>query len=91
MKNITLFFDLLITILSIWALLKLTSYGGIIGRYLSMVGYGLIIIGLSQIFETISLNFINANVSLVEIIHRIILLLGLVLVAWGFKKLLIQK
>ncbi|MFA6999788.1 MAG: hypothetical protein WC241_01595 [Candidatus Paceibacterota bacterium] len=88
MENITILFDVFIALLSIWILFKLIGYGGAIGKSLSLVGYGLVIIGLSQAVETIGLMFIDKNVFDIHIIHRSILVIGFSLVAWGFKSLM---
>ena len=91
MDALTLSFDVLIALLSIWVLVKLTGYGGSIGKALNMVGYGIIVIGLSQFIETIGLYFLNSEMSTVEIVHfahRLVLLTGMFLVFFGFKKLM---
>jgi hypothetical protein len=91
MENITVIFDIFIAILSILILFKLIGYGGLIGKSLSQVGYGLVIIGFSQIVETVGLIFVNKNVFDVHIVHRSVLVVGFFLVAWGFKNLMNKK
>ncbi|MCX6753499.1 MAG: hypothetical protein NTV03_00340 [Candidatus Nomurabacteria bacterium] len=88
MENITILFDVFIAILSLWVLFKLLGYGGSIGRSLSQVGYGIVIIGFSQIVETFGLIFLDKNVFDVHIVHRSILTIGFFLVAWGFGSLM---
>ena len=91
MENMTILFDVLIALLSIWVLFKLIGYGGEIGRSLSQVGYGIVIIGFSQMVETAGLMFFDNNVFDVHLIHRSILTIGFFLVAWGFKSLMTKK
>jgi len=91
MENITLLFDLLIALLSLWVLLKLTGFSGLIGKSLTMVGSGIITIGFSQFVETIGLNYFNANGSTIELVHRFILLVGLIFIALGFRNLIDKK
>ena len=91
MENITILFDILIALLSIWVLFKLIGYGGSIGKSLSFVGYGIVIIGISQIIETLGLIFIDSNVFDVHIIHRSILVVGFIFLALGFKSLMEKK
>jgi membrane-bound acyltransferase YfiQ involved in biofilm formation len=88
MENITILFDTCIALLSIWVLFKLIGYGGNIGKSLSQIGYGIVIIGISQAVETMGLMFIDKNVFDIHIIHRSILVIGFSLVAWGFKNLM---
>ncbi len=91
MENITILFDILIALLSLWVLFKLIGHGGTIGKTLSLVGYGIVVIGFSQIIETVGLIFFNENVFDVHIIHRSILTLGFFIVAFGFKKMMDNK
>ena len=91
MENITIFFDVLIALLSIWVLFKLIGYGGDIGKSLSQVGYGIVIIGISQLVETFGLVLLNTDISTIEITHRFILAIGFFFVAWGFKNLMNKK
>lgn len=91
MGTTTLLIDLAIASLSIWVLIKVNGYGGIIGTALTLIGYGIITIGLSQFFETAGLYFLNAEMSTLEIvhlIHHLILFIGMFLVFLGFKKLM---
>lgn len=91
METTTVLIDLVIAALSVWVLIKVTGYGGIIGTALTLVGYGIIIIGVSQFFETAGLYFLNAEMSTLEIvhlIHHLILFTGMVLVFLGFEKLM---
>ena len=91
MQNLTILFDVLIALLSLWVLSKLIGYGGSIGKSLSQVGYGIVIIGFSQVVETLGLIFIDSNVFDIHIVHRSILATGFFLVAWGFKNLMEKK
>lgn len=90
MENITLFLDVLIAGLSIFVLLKVTGYGGIIGGELSAIGYGIIIIGLAQIFETISLTFFK-GVFDADLVHRTLVTVGFFFLAWAFNKMMKKK
>jgi len=94
MDIITLSFDILIALLSLLILIKLRGYGGIIGDSLKMIGYGTIIIGVSQFIETTGLYFMGGEMSTAEIVHfahRLVLLSGMLLVFFGFRKLMEGK
>jgi len=84
MENITILLNIFIAVLSFWVLFKLIGYGGTIGRSLSQIGYGIVIIGLSQFVETLGLVLLNANIATTEMVHRLILTIGFFFVAWGF-------
>ena len=91
MEKIIIIFDIVIALLSIWTLVQITGYGGQIGRSLSMVGYGIIIVGFSQIIETVGINVLIINIPTIEIIHRLILIIGITIIAFGFKNLMLKK
>lgn len=91
MEILTILSDIVIVFLSIWILLKLKGYGGLIGESLARVGYGTVIIGLSQIIETIRLDYLRIDLPTLEIVHHLIFILGLVLIAIGFKRLMEGK
>lgn len=94
MDILTLLFDILIALLSVSVLVKLQGYGGIIGESLKMIGYGIITVGVSQFIETIGLYFMSGDMSTTEIVHfvhRLVLLGGMLLVFFGFKKLMEGK
>jgi len=86
--SFTVLFDLFIALLSIWVLFKLIGYGGSIGKSLSQVGYGLVIVGFSQIIETLGLMFVDENMFDIHIIHRLVLITGFFMLAWGFNNLM---
>jgi hypothetical protein len=95
MDFITLSFDIVIALLSVLVLIKLRGYGGIIGDSLKMIGYGIITVGVSQFIETVGLYFLgDAGMGTVEIVHfahRLVLLGGMLLVFFGFRKLMGDK
>lgn len=87
-EGITIIFDVVIAGASLWVLSKLVGYGGVIGDSLTKVGYGIVIIGFSQLIETIGLIIFSSDVSELHIFHRLLLTTGFIIVAWGFKKLM---
>lgn len=91
MEALMMVTDVLIIALSLWILFKLRGYGGLIGKSLSNIGYGTIILGFSQIIETLPLDFLAIEAATLESIHHIIFLIGLILIAVGFKRLMEGK
>ena len=91
MENITVVFDVLIAFASLWVLSKLIGYGGSIGNSLTKVGYGIVIIGFSQLAETFGLIFFNNNIIDAHVVNRSLITVGFIFVAWGFKNLMEEK
>jgi cytochrome b561 len=90
MENITILFDILIAILSLWVLTKLLPFSGLLGKSLKTIGYGIVVIGFSQLIETLGLILIKTSPAIIENIHRLILTLGFILIVLGFRKLLVK-
>lgn len=94
MGMLTFAFDIVIALLSIWILVKLTGYGGLIGDALKLIGYGVIIIGASQFIETIGLYAMGGDMGTADIVHffhRLVLLSGMLLVFFGFRNLMERR
>lgn len=91
MEIMTFALDTLIIILAVWILFKLKGYGGLIGESLTKVGYGIVILGISQILETVDPSFLRIDESVLEMTHHLVFLLGLTLLALGFKRLMEGK
>ncbi len=91
MEILAIIFTLIIIVLSVWILSKLIGRGGFIGKALSKIGYGTVIIGFSQVIETSEFNFFNIGASMMQLLHHFIFIIGLSLIAWGFKDLMDPK
>lgn len=91
MEIMTILLDLVIVFLALWILFKLKGYGGLIGESLTKIGYGIVVIGFSQIIETVDPGVLAMSASTLETTHHFIFLLGLILLALGFKRLMEGK
>ena len=81
-------FDILIIITAFWALMKLMGYGGPIGKSFKMIGIGIFIMGIAQIVETTGILLFTVEMSTMEILHRVFMLLGIILIVAGFQNLM---
>lgn len=91
MEILTIGTDLIIAFLSMWILLKLRGYGGLIGESLTKVGYGTVLLGFSQVFETYRLDFLMSDAPILEMTHHVIYIIGLLMIASGYKRLMEGK
>ena len=87
----TILLDLVIVFLALWILFKLKGYGGLIGESLTKIGYGIVVIGFSQIIETVDPDMLAMSASTLETTLHLIFILGLILLALGFKRLMEGK
>lgn len=80
--------DLAIIGIALWVLKMLVGYGGFIGKALRFMGIGTVIIGFAQLVETIMLDWLTTAGPYVEVAHRILLVIGFIFIAFGYKKLM---
>lgn len=88
MELINTIFSAVILLLSIWILLKLSGHGGFVGSSLNLIGYGTVVLGLSQVIETVRLDYWNIQPEMMEMAHHFIFIMGLVMIAIGFRNLM---
>ena len=88
MEQITFCIDVIVLVVTLWTLFKIASSGKVVAGMFRMIGVGVVLIGLAQVVETAGLTYTTVSVSLVEIINRLLLLVGLLLIAFSFRALL---
>jgi hypothetical protein len=81
--------DVLLLIVSFWMAYtaKKMNMGGAVGKTISLVVYGAVVLGLAHLAETILSGFFNVPGDVNEAIHRIIVLFGFVLLTFGLRSL----
>ncbi|MEI7463231.1 MAG: hypothetical protein WCK03_02430 [Candidatus Taylorbacteria bacterium] len=91
MQTIIIFLDILIILLSFVVLKNLLGYGGNVGKSLTMIGVGIFVVGLSQIVETLGINFSLGSTPSIELVHRLFIFSGLLFEAWGYYTLMKKR
>jgi hypothetical protein len=88
MKIIALIIDLSLVGISLWMVTIVRGFGGIVGRTMTTITIGAIVLGLAHISETALDYFVpTLNADLGEVIHRVIVFTGMFLIAWGFRQI----
>jgi len=88
MRIIALLFDLSLIGISLWMVTIVRGFGGIVGKTMTTITSGAIVLGLAHISETGLDYFVpTLNADLGEVIHRIIVFTGMFLIAWGFRQI----
>ncbi len=90
MENINLILDLLLLAMAAWMTSIVTGYGGFIGKAFNLIGWGVIVLGVAHLAETVMFRALGVDIEAVEFFHRLIILIGFVLIIKGFK-LFIKK
>jgi hypothetical protein len=88
METANLILDIVLIAASIWMIVVIRGLGGIVGRTLTMITAGAVVLGLAHVSETIVFDMVmGLEIALIEFLHRIIVLLGFVLLVVGFRQL----
>lgn len=90
MENINLILDLLLLAMAAWMTSIVTGYGGFIGKAFNLIGWGVIVLGIAHLAETVMFRALGVETVIVEFVHRLIILAGFLLIIHGFK-LFIKK
>ena len=87
MRITALIFDLVLIGISLWMVTIVRGFGGIVGRTMTTITIGAVVLGLAHISETAFDYFNLFNTDLGEVIHRVIVFTGMFLIAWGFRQI----
>lgn len=79
--------DIILIVAALWMLqvVRKASLGGTMGRTLFLVTGGTLLLGFAHSLETILFEFFGLGVGANEVIHRIIVLAGFVLLTYGMR------
>ena len=87
LKTGNLILDFVLIGASIWMLFSVRGLGGIVGRTLYLITVGVIILGFAHLIATLAGSLLGWDGTFNNFIHRLIVLLGFVLVAVGFRQM----
>ncbi len=79
-------FDLLLVAISVWTILVIRGIGGVVGRAALFLSIASVIFGVEHLLETISLDILHVDATIVGISHRISVLVGSLFLIAGFRK-----
>lgn len=86
MENINLVLDGILIAISLWTVFVVRKFGGLIGAALGYLTWGLVVLGIAHALETFTFEGLDWAVDMVEFSHRIIVLIGFLLLAVAFRK-----
>jgi membrane protease subunit (stomatin/prohibitin family) len=89
LESITILLDVILIGISFWMALMAAklNVGGAIGKTVGFVVGGAIVLGLAHLVETFATRF-GVSGEINEILHRLIILMGMMLLSLGIKSLL---
>ena len=88
METANIILDLVLVAAAIWMVVTVRGVGGIVGRTLSLITVGAIVLGLAHFLATWQHKLlpIASPAGAEALIHRVIVLLGFILLAAGFRQ-----
>jgi hypothetical protein len=78
--------DVILILASVWMLISVRGIGGIMGKTLSLVIAGAIILGMAHLIADAGTGLFHLAGPLNNFIHRLIVLVGFILLALGFRQ-----
>jgi hypothetical protein len=88
MQSANIVLDLILIAASVWMILAVRGIGGMVGRTLNFIVIGTVILGVAHLQATLTADmFGSANGT----IHRVVVLVGFIFVAFGFRQIAAMK
>jgi hypothetical protein len=78
--------DFVLIAASIWMIIIVRGIGGIVGRTMTLIVIGAIILGIAHLLATLGVSVLKLEGGLNNLIHRIIVLVGFVFLVLGFRQ-----
>lgn len=91
MSIVSFLIDVVLIIMAVWMLTLVLGYSGSIGRAFNIIGVGVLILGITHILETIILKVFGFGYGAVELLHRLLVLVGFSLIIIGFRMIVKNK
>ena len=85
--TINLVMDFVLVAASIWMVVEARGIGGIVGTSMNRIVMGAIVLGFAHLIATFGVSVLHLDGALNNFIHRLIVLLGFVLLVAGFRKI----
>ena len=87
MSTVNIILDLVLIAAAVWMVMSVRGVGGVVGRTLSLITIGAIILGMAHFLATWQHRLLPIESSTEAFLHRVIVLLGFVLLVFGFRQI----
>jgi hypothetical protein len=84
---INLILDFVLVAASFWMVIAVRGIGGIFGRTLNLIVAGAIILGIGHLFSDFTLGILKWSGDFNNFVHRLVILVGFVVLIIGFRQL----
>lgn len=93
LPTVNLVLDFVLVVAAVWMVIVVRGIGGIVGRALNLIVLGAIVLGVAHLVATFAgpgqLNIFDGATN--NFVHRMIVLLGFVLLVFGFQQIRAMK
>jgi len=93
LPTVNLVLDFVLVVAAVWMVIVVRGIGGIVGRALNLIVLGAIVLGVAHLVATFAgpgqLNIFDGATN--NFVHRMIVLLGFVLLVFGFRQIRAMK
>ncbi len=79
--------DVVLILAAVWMVITVRGLGGIIGRGLSLITIGTVILGIAHLLQTLLHPIITWDAPTEAFAHRVIVLAGFVVLILGFRQI----
>ena len=79
--------DIILIVASIWMVFTVRGLGGLVGRSLTLIVIGAVILGVAHLIATLTGRFLPWDSTFNGFVHRLVVLAGFVLLTLGFMRI----
>ncbi|GAB5494745.1 MAG: hypothetical protein Phog2KO_49600 [Phototrophicaceae bacterium] len=93
-STLNIVLDIILIVASLWMVMTVRGVGGAVGRTLTFIVTGTVILGVAHLLSTITSRlglFVLDGVDYDGTVHRLVVLLGFVVLVFGFRQLQAMK
>ena len=76
---------------AVWLFSVVSRYGGSIGKSFKIIGWGSIVMASAHLTEVLTAHFFMHDVYALMFLHRFLATVGFVVIAYGFRTLVINR
>lgn len=87
LSTINLIFDFILVLSAVWMIAIIRPVGGLWGKAFAFIAWGVMLLGLTHLLETVMFDVLSIDSEMVEFLHRLVFFTGFAMVAVGFKKI----
>lgn len=79
--------DFILIAASVWMVFAVRGLGGLVGRSLTMIVLGAVVLGIAHLVATLTGRYLPWDSTFNGFVHRLVVLVGFVLVTLGFLRI----